>query len=160
MPHLLDQGVRDQARCPCPDDEHGPDHDVGLQADLLDGVLGGGDRLEGATEVVVHLAQTVKIAVEHEDLRVHADSHGGRGEAGHAGTEDDDAGGAHAGDAAHQDSPAAAGPHQMMGPHQRRHPPGHLAHGGEERQRVVLLAHRLVGDCHVAGGDERVGALT
>ena len=42
-------------------------------------------------EVVVELAQAVEVAVEDEHLRVHADGHGGRGHARHAGTEDDDA---------------------------------------------------------------------
>ena len=87
---------RHEAGRPRPDDEHGADHDVGLEADLLDGVLRRGDRLERAAEVVVHLAQAVEVAVEDEDLRVHADRHGGGGEAGHAGTEDHDPGAAHA----------------------------------------------------------------
>ena len=60
---------------------------------------------------------------------------------------------------ADQDAAAAAGPHEVVRAHERRHAPGHLAHGRQERQRVVLLAHGLVGDGHVAGGDERVGAL-
>ena len=113
-----------------------------------------------AAEVMVHLAQAVEIAIENEDLGVHADGHGRGGEAGHPGAQNDDTGGAHAGNPAHQDAPAAAGSHEVVGTHQRGHPAGDLAHGRQQRQRVVLLAHGLVGDGHVAGGNERVGALT
>ena len=158
-PHLLDQRVGDQARRPGADDQHGPDDDVGLQADLLDGVLGRGDGLERAAEVVVDLAQPVEVAVEHEDLRMHADGHGGGGEAGHAGPDDNDTGAAHTRHTRHQHAPAAAGPHEVVGSHQRRHAPGHLAHGGQQGQRVVLVAHGLVRDGDVARRHERVRAL-
>ena len=109
--------------------------------------------------MVIHLAQAVEVAVEDEHLRVHADGDGGRGEAGDAGADDDDPGAAHAGHARDERAVAPARPHQVMGHHERRHAPGHLAHGRQQRQRVVLVAHGLVGDGDIAGVDERVGAL-
>ena len=94
--HLLDQRVGHEVGGPGADDEHGADDDVSVEADLLDGVLGGGDGLELAAEVMVDLAQAVEVAVEDEHLRVHADGDGGGGEAGHTRAEDDDPGAAHA----------------------------------------------------------------
>ena len=89
---------------------------------------------ERAAEVVVHLAQAVEVAVEDEDLRVHADGDGGGGEAGHAGTKDHDPGAAHAGHPGDEHAPASAGTHQVVGAHERRHPSGHLAHRRQQRQ--------------------------
>ena len=55
-------------RGPGADDQDGADDDVGLDADLLDRVLGRGDRLELAPEVMVDLAQLVEVAIEDEHL--------------------------------------------------------------------------------------------
>ena len=104
--HLGDELVGDQVRGPGADDEDRADDDVRLEADLLDRVLGGGDGLELAAEVVVDLAQLVEVAIEDEHLGVHADGDGGGGEAGHPGAEDDHAGAADAGHAARPARPA------------------------------------------------------
>jgi hypothetical protein len=132
--HLLDERVRHQTRGPGADDEDRPDDDVSLEAHLLDGVLRRGDGLERAAEVVVHLAQAVEVAVENEDFGVHADRHGGGGEAGDAGTEDHDTRGTDPGDPAHKNAPAAPGAHEVMRAHERRHPAGDLAHGCQKRE--------------------------
>ena len=158
-PHLLDQCVRHQMRGPCSHHQDGPDHDVGLEAHLFDGVLGRRHRLERPAEVVVDLAQAIKVAVEDVHVGMHPDGHGGGGEPGHPGPQNDHAGALHPGHAADEHAPTTTGSHEVMGAHERGHAPGDLAHGGEQGQRVVLRAHRLVGDRHVARSDQGVGAL-
>ncbi len=60
---------------------------------------------------------------------------------------------------AEQHPAPARGALQVVGADLRRHPAGHLAHRGEQRQRPVGQPHGLVGDGRGARGDERVGAL-
>jgi hypothetical protein len=133
-PHLFDQGVGDQLGGARPNHQYSPYDDVGVDADLLNGMLRRGDRLQRAAEVVIDLAQPVQVAVEHVDVGVHPHGQRGRGHARHPGPEDDHPGGADTGDPGHQDPPATARAHEVMRAHQRRHPPRHLAHGGEQRQ--------------------------
>ncbi len=40
-----------------------------------------------------------------------------------------------------------------------RHPPGHLTHGGQERQRAVVGPHRLVGDADDLPVEQHLGEL-
>ena len=105
VPHPGHQLVGDQLGGLGPDDQHGADDDVGVDAGLLDGMGAGGHRLERAPEVVVDLAEALEVAVEDVDLGVHAHGQGGGGHAGHAGPEDDHLGAAHAGDTADQHPP-------------------------------------------------------
>ena len=67
----------------------GPDHDVGIDTDLLNGMLRRGDRLQRAAEVVIDLAQPVQVAVEHVDVGVHPHGQCGCRHARHAGSEND-----------------------------------------------------------------------
>ncbi len=122
-------------------------------------MLGRGDGLERAAEVVVDLAQAVEVPVEDVDVGVHPDGHGGGGEPGHARPENDDAGALHSGDPTDQHAPTATGSHEMVRAHQWCHASRHFTHRSEQGQRVVLRAHGLVRDGNVARGNERVGAL-
>ena len=130
--HLLHQGVGDQPGGAGTHHEHRPDDDVGIDADLLDGVLGRRHGLERPAEVVVDLAQPVEVPVEHVDVGVHADRQRRCRHARHAGAEDDHPGRPHAGYSGDQHAAAAARAHQMVRPHDRRHPTRHLAHGRQE----------------------------
>ena len=102
--------------------------------------------------MVVDLAQTLEVAVEDVHLAVETDGQGGRRHAHDAGAEDHHLGRLHPGDAAHEHTPSAPGPHEVMGADDGRHPAGHLAHGGEQRQRAVGQLDRLVGDGGIAPG--------
>ena len=115
-------------------------------------------RLQRPPEVMVHLSEALEVAVEDIDIGVHPDGQGGGGHAGHPRSQDDDSGRPHPGHPAHQHPTTAPRAHQVMGSHQRSHPPGHLAHGREQRQRVVGRPHRLVGDGGVARRHQRLGA--
>ena len=156
--HTTHQLITDQLRSLGPYDEDRTDDDVGVEADLLDGMSARRHRLQCATEVVVDLAQAFEVAVEDVDLGVHAHGEGGRRHAGHPGSEDHDLRAAHPGDPADQGAPAATGAHQMVRAHEGGHAAGHLAHRGEQRKGIVGKSHRLIGDGCVAAGDQGVGA--
>ena len=76
-----------------------------------------------------------------------------------AGAEHHDPGRPHAGRAAEQHAPAAVVLLQEVGPDLGRHPAGHLAHGGQERQRPGGQLHRLVGDAGHPAVEERLAHL-
>ena len=109
LAHGGHQVVGDQFGSLGPHDQDGADHDVGVDAGLLDGVGARGHRLQCAPKMVVDPAEALEVAIEDEDLRVHAHGEGGRGHAGDAGPQDHDFGAANTGHPAHQDTPSAPG---------------------------------------------------
>ncbi len=107
----------------------------------------------------VDLAQPADVLVEQQHLGLHAERDGGGVQAGDAGPEHDDLAGVDARDPAEQDAATAVGALEEVRAGLRRHPPGHLRHRGEQRQRAVRQLHGLVRHGGRTRGQQRVGAL-
>ena len=157
--HVAQHLALDQVRRPRAGHQHSPDDQVGVSDLLADRVLRTRHRLQLSTEDVVQVAQAFEVDVEDGDLGPHADGHLG-GVQPHAPPADDD----HlarpgAGDAAQQ-LPAPAGVAlQTVRADLDRQPPGHLAHGHEQRQRAVGQLDGLVGDADDAAIQEGPGQV-
>ena len=138
-------------------DEHGADHQVGLDHRALDRAT---VRCQGHDAPAVDLvdpAQPVEVLVDQHDLGLHAGRDPRRVPADVAGAEHHDLGGTDAGCAAHEHAAAAVVALEVVGADLRREPAGDLAHRGEQREGAGVELHRLVRDAGGAGRDERLG---
>ncbi|GAA3497033.1 hypothetical protein GCM10019016_041340 [Streptomyces prasinosporus] len=142
-----------------PGHQHGADHEVGLQAGLLQLEGVGDDGLDARAEDLVGLLELVDVLVEQGHVEAHADGDLRGVPAGDAGADDDRAAGQHAGDAAGQHAAAAVGAHQVVGADLGGEPARDLGHRGEQRQRAVGQLDGLVGDGGGAGLQQGVRAL-
>jgi hypothetical protein len=158
-PHPGHQLVADQLRRLGTRDQHRADHQIGPGDHLVEGVRGGGQRLEPTLVERVHLAEALDVAVQQHDVRVHPGRHRRRVHPGDAGADHHHPGRGHSRDPAHQHAAAAGGPHQGRRPDLRGEPAGDLGHRGEQRQRSVRRLHRLVRDGGHAPVGERARAL-
>ena len=96
--------------------------------------LVGRDGLDLAVVQLVDLPQASDRQIENGDVGLHAVGHGDGVLAGDSRTDHHDLGGAHSGDAAHQNSASAAVTHQVIGARLRCQASGYFTHRGEEGQ--------------------------
>ena len=135
--------------------EHGSDHHVGVDEDLLDLEAIRHRERDPPVEGDLEIAHPLDRLVEHPHVRLHAERDDRRVEADDASTEDDHLGRRHARDAAEQDAPAAVRLLERPGAHLRREPARDLAHRREQRQMARRRLDRLVRDAGDARVDER-----
>src|SRR5579883_2340376 len=116
-----------------------------------------GERDDHAVEDVVEFAKAVQIAIDHGDVRAHAERDLGGVRADDSAANDGDIGGRHAGDAAEQNAAATVRAFEVLRAHLHGHAAGDFAHRREKRQRAVRLQDGFVGDAGDAGIDHRLG---
>ncbi|OIQ69460.1 hypothetical protein GALL_489400 [mine drainage metagenome] len=135
-------------------DQHAADHQVGGRQEFQQGSARREHRAGAALEVGVQHGEPGRGDVHDGHVGAHADGDLGGVEAGDAAAQDDHLGGRHAGHAAHQDAASAGRRQQIVGADLGGHAPGHLAHGGEQRQAAALVEDGLIGDGGDAGGEQ------
>ena len=138
-------------------DQHGTDHEVGLDDGTVDFVGVRSNGLQTSRVLGVEFAQAVDVDVEDGDVSAHADGHSSGVGARDAGTDHGHLGGAHPGYAAHQDAGATTGAGHRRGADLNSEASGDLAHRGEQGQRPVGLLHCFVGDGGHAELQQSVG---
>ena len=163
--HLLG---RDEVRSPRTGDEHGADHEVGREHEVLDRERARHHRLDAPAPDLVDLAQPDDVAVDDDHLRLHARGDLGGVPAGDAAAQHDDLPRRDAARAAKQHAAPAGRTLERLRALLRREPAGDLRHRREQRQMPVRRLHRLVGHgAHtpvdqevrqpVVGGEVQVG---
>ena len=117
------------------------------------------DRLAVGREYVVEVLHAFGRHVQNDRPRPQTCRHLGGVYPYDPAPDDEDLSRVNTGNAAGQKPEAPVGVGQVVGSHQHRHPPRHLAHGHEQRQAHVGELHRLVGDAHDAALQQHVGQI-
>ena len=151
---LADQLGRRRAR-----HQHRAHHQVGTDNVFLDGVDGGEDGVELGPELHVEIEEPLERLVQHRHRGFEPHGHARGVGPHHAAADDDDAAYGDAGHAAQQHAAPAPLHFQAVGAGLDRHASRHLAHGRQQRQPAVVVAHRLVGHGDAARRYQRPGLL-
>jgi len=114
-----------------------PDHEVGRDDLLFDGVDGGIDRVQHRSELEIELIEPVERDIENRDMRLEAHRHARGIGSDHAPTEHDDFCGRNAGHAAEEHAAAALRDLKTMGACLNRHASGYFTHRLQQRQAAT-----------------------
>lgn len=156
--HAVDQLGGDQLRRGGAGDQHGADHEIGLDDGLLEREGRGVAGVHAAAELGVHGAHLAHVEVEDGDIGAHAGGDLRGVDPRDAAADHGDLRGRGAGHAAHEHAAPALRAHQVIAADLRSEAAGDLGHRGEKGERAVLELHRLVGDRRGPRGEQRVGA--
>src|SRR5690606_6128121 len=125
-------------------DQYGPDEQVGARQHLHNVPEVARHRLHRAAEDVVEVLQARVVHVEQGHAGADPEGDLGGVDAHGAAAEDHDLAGVDPGHAAEEHAAAAVRALEVVRPDLRRHAPGDLAHGREQRERAVRELHGLV----------------